>query len=70
MQALAAERGLPPAQIAIAWLLGQDGITAPLIGATRAQHIDDAAAALAVRLSGAEQARLAAGYQARLLSDY
>jgi 1-deoxyxylulose-5-phosphate synthase len=51
-------------------LLGQDGIMAPLIGATRAQHIDDAAAALAVRLSGAEQARLEAGYQARLLSDY
>ena len=70
VQAVATERGLPPAQVAIAWLLGRDGITAPLIGATRAQHIEDAAAALAVRLSGAEKARLEAGYQARLLSDY
>jgi 1-deoxyxylulose-5-phosphate synthase len=70
VQAVATGRGLPPAQVAIAWLLGRDGITAPLIGATRAQHIEDAAAALAVRLSGAEKARLEAGYQARLLSDY
>ena len=70
VQAVATERGLPAAQIAISWLLGRDGIIAPLVGATRTQHIDDAAAALSVRLSGAEQARLEAGYQARLLSDY
>ncbi len=70
VQAVATERGLSAAQIAISWLLGQDGIVAPLVGATRTKHIDDAAAALSVRLSGAEQARLEAGYQARLLSDY
>jgi 1-deoxyxylulose-5-phosphate synthase len=70
VQAVAREHGLPPAQVAIAWLLGRDGVTAPLIGATRKQHIDDAAAALALRLSGEEAARLETPYQARLLSDY
>ncbi len=70
VQALATEFGLPPARIAMAWLLGRAGITVPLIGATRTQHIDDAAAALALRLSSQEEARLERPYQARLLSDY
>jgi len=70
VRAVAREHGLPPAQVAIAWLLSRDGVTAPLIGATRKQHIDDAAAALALRLSRAEEARLETPYQARLLSDY
>jgi len=70
VQAVAREHGLPPAQVAMAWLLGRDGVTGPLIGATRKQHIDDAAAALALRLRGEEEARLETPYQARLLSDY
>jgi len=68
--AVAAERGLPPAQIALAWLLSRDGVTAPLIGATRKQHVDDAASALAVRLEQHEISRLEAPYLPRLLSDY
>jgi aryl-alcohol dehydrogenase-like predicted oxidoreductase len=70
VQAVAAERGRPPAQIALAWLLGQDGVTAPLIGATRKQHLDDAADALAIRLEQQEISRLEAPYLPRLLSDY
>jgi aryl-alcohol dehydrogenase-like predicted oxidoreductase len=37
--------------VALAWLLAQPGITAPIVGATRAHHLDDAVAALAVKLS-------------------
>lgn len=70
VRAVASERGLPPAQIALAWLLSKDAVTAPIIGATRSQHIDQAVEALALRLSQDEIARLEAPYLPRLLSDY
>ncbi|MGP3968935.1 aldo/keto reductase [Streptomyces sp. 6N223] len=63
VRAVAAERGLPPAQIALAWLLGRPGVTAPIIGATRVQHLDDAVASVRVRLSEDEVARLEAPYR-------
>jgi 1-deoxyxylulose-5-phosphate synthase len=70
VRAVAAQRGLPAAQIALAWLLSRAGVTAPLIGATSKQHVDDAVAALTVRLDDDEVARLEARYLPRLLSDY
>ena len=54
---------MPPAQIALAWLLGKPGVTAPIVGATKAKHLDDAVAALDVRLSDEEVARLEALYR-------
>jgi aryl-alcohol dehydrogenase (NADP+) len=51
---LAQSHGVKPAQIALAWLLGQPGITAPIIGATKEGHIRDAAGALELRLSEEE----------------
>src|SRR5437667_3761878 len=48
VRAIAAEHGLPPAQIALAWLLGKPGVTAPIIGATQLRHMDDAIAAVEV----------------------
>lgn len=63
VRALAAERGLPPAQIAPAWLLGKPGVTAPIVGATRAPHVDDAIAAVDLRLNKEEVARLGAVYR-------
>ena len=54
LRTLAAERGLPPAWLALAWLLGKPGVTAPIVGATRPQHVDDAVAALEVKLSDDE----------------
>ena len=42
---VAAERGAPPAQVALAWLLSRPGVTAPIVGATRLGHITDALAA-------------------------
>ena len=52
--ALASERGVSPAQIALAWLLTRPGITAPIVGATKIQHLDDALAATGLELSAEE----------------
>jgi 1-deoxyxylulose-5-phosphate synthase len=60
---VAAELGRPPAQVALAWLLGRPGVTAPIIGATRPQHLTDAVAALGLSLTDAQRAGLEAPYQ-------
>ncbi|MFI6392596.1 aldo/keto reductase [Nonomuraea sp. NPDC050540] len=62
---VAAERELPPAQVALAWLMHQPGLTAPIVGTTKAAQIDDAVAAAAVKLSDKEVAFLSEPYQAR-----
>jgi aryl-alcohol dehydrogenase (NADP+) len=51
---VAADRDVSRAQIALAWLTSRPAVTAPIIGATRPQHLDDAIAALGVRLTPAE----------------
>jgi len=51
---LAAKHGVPQAQIALAWMLSKPFITAPIIGATKPQHLEDAVAAVSVRLSADE----------------
>jgi aryl-alcohol dehydrogenase-like predicted oxidoreductase len=58
---LSGQRGVPPAQMALAWLLAK-GVTAPIVGATRPQHLQDAAAAVELRLSAEEIAALEAPY--------
>jgi aryl-alcohol dehydrogenase-like predicted oxidoreductase len=63
VRAVAAERGLPPAQIALAWLLRNPVVSAPIVGATKTEHLTDATAAVSVRLSGEEVARLEAPYR-------
>jgi aryl-alcohol dehydrogenase-like predicted oxidoreductase len=63
VRALAAERGLPPAQIALAWLLGKPAVTAPIVGATKLHHLQDAIAAVEVTLNQDEVARLEAPYR-------
>jgi aryl-alcohol dehydrogenase-like predicted oxidoreductase len=60
--AVAQERGLPRAQIAMAWLLGKPGITAPIIGATKPKHLADAIAAVDVTLTPDEDKRLESPY--------
>jgi len=59
---LAQERSVPKAQIALAWILSKSEITAPIIGATRLQHLDDAVAALEVKLATAEIDALESDY--------
>jgi len=60
---VAEERGLPPAQIALAWLLGKPAVTAPIVGATKLGHLQDALAATDVRLTEEESRRLEAPYR-------
>ncbi|HEY1179696.1 MAG TPA: aldo/keto reductase [Phytomonospora sp.] len=60
---VAAERGLPQAQIALAWLLHQTDVTAPIVGATRLGHVTDALAATDVALDADEIAALEAPYR-------
>jgi aryl-alcohol dehydrogenase-like predicted oxidoreductase len=59
---VAAERGVPPAQVALAWLLGKPGVTAPIIGATKLGHLTDALAAEALELTDDEVKRLEEPY--------
>jgi aryl-alcohol dehydrogenase-like predicted oxidoreductase len=60
--AIALARGVPQAQVALAWLLHKSVVTAPIVGATKAQHLDDAVAALELNLSETEIAQLEASY--------
>ncbi|MEO3803470.1 aldo/keto reductase [Nonomuraea sp. B1E8] len=62
---VAGDRGLPPAQVALAWLLHQPAVTAPIVGATKDRHVDDAVAAVSVTLSADELDFLAAPYRPR-----
>ena len=59
---VAEQRGVPRAQVALAWLLSKPVITAPIVGATRLSHLDDAVAALGVHLSPEEIASLEEPY--------
>jgi 1-deoxyxylulose-5-phosphate synthase len=61
--AVAGERGVPPPQIALAWLLAKPAVSAPIVGMTRLRHVDDAIAALDVTLTKDETARLEAPYR-------
>lgn len=60
--AVAAERGVPRAQIALAWVLDKPVVSAPIIGASRPGHLDDAVAALEIVLSDEEMRRLEEPY--------
>ncbi len=60
--AVAAQRGVPRAQVALAWLAQKPFITAPIVGATKPHHLDDAVAALALNLTSEEIASLGDPY--------
>jgi aryl-alcohol dehydrogenase-like predicted oxidoreductase len=62
---VAAAHGVPPAQVALAWLMHKPGVTAPIIGATKAQHIADAAAATQLALTASEIEQLEMAYVPR-----
>ena len=59
---IAAERGVPRAQVALAWMLGKSFVSAPIVGATKEHHIDDAVAAVELELTDDEVARLEQPY--------
>jgi aryl-alcohol dehydrogenase-like predicted oxidoreductase len=60
--AIAAERGVPRAQVALAWVLAKPEVSAPIIGASKTSHLDDAVAALELGLTEVELARLEEPY--------
>lgn len=59
---VAGERDVPMAQVALAWMLAKPVVTAPIVGATKRHHLDDAVAALDLLLSPEEVARLEEPY--------
>lgn len=59
---VAGKRGVPMAQVAMAWLLQKPGITAPIVGATKLRHIEDAVQALSLELTAEEVAALEEPY--------
>jgi 1-deoxyxylulose-5-phosphate synthase len=63
LTAIATERGVPRAQVALAWLLQKPGVTAPIIGAGKPHHLTDAVAALDLALTPAEIQRLELPYR-------
>jgi aryl-alcohol dehydrogenase (NADP+) len=60
---IARKRGIPNAQVALSWILQQPGVTAPIIGASKMKHLDDAIAALDVKLDPSELKALEEPYQ-------
>jgi aryl-alcohol dehydrogenase-like predicted oxidoreductase len=59
---VASDRGVPTAQVALAWLLHKPGVTAPIVGATKLEHLTDALAAEQLSLSADEISQLEDGY--------
>jgi aryl-alcohol dehydrogenase (NADP+) len=60
---IATRRGVPNAQIALAWVLAQPGVTAPIVGASKMPHLEDAVAALEIKLDAEELRSLGEPYQ-------
>jgi aryl-alcohol dehydrogenase-like predicted oxidoreductase len=67
---IAGARGVTRAQVALAWLLHQDSVTAPIVGVTKEHHITDAVAAVELELSDDELTRLEENYVPRAPEGY
>lgn len=70
VEQVAANRGVPPAQVALAWVTRQHGITAPIIGATKSHHLDDAIAGLTLALTDDELSALEMPYRPRPVAGH
>jgi aryl-alcohol dehydrogenase (NADP+) len=67
---VASRRGVPPAQIALAWLMGDTRVTAPIVGVTKPQHLTDALGAVDLTLDDAEVSELTAAYRPHEVSGF
>ena len=65
---VAAQRGITPAQVALAWLLQKPGVIAPIVGASKSRHLADAFAALEIELSASDIALLEEPYEPRAVA--
>jgi aryl-alcohol dehydrogenase (NADP+) len=67
---VASRRGVPPAQVALAWLMGDTRVTAPIVGVTKPQHLTDALGAVDLTLDDAEVSELTAAYRPHEVSGF
>lgn len=67
---IASTRGVPRAQVAMAWLLQKNGVTSPIIGASKVEHLTDAVAALSLKLADDEIKALEAPYVPHRVSGF
>jgi aryl-alcohol dehydrogenase-like predicted oxidoreductase len=67
---IAAARGVSSAQVALAWLLHKPGVTAPIVGATKREHVEDALAAEQLSLTADEMARLEEPYRPHAIAGH
>jgi aryl-alcohol dehydrogenase-like predicted oxidoreductase len=63
-------RGLPPMRIALSGVLSKPAVTAPIVGASKLHHLDDAVAALEIRLTGDEIKLLEEAYRSKPVLDH
>ena len=70
LEALSKARGIPMAQLAMAWVLQVPGVTAPIVGASKLQHVEDAIAAVDVTLSADDVKALEAPYQPKFVTGF
>jgi 1-deoxyxylulose-5-phosphate synthase len=68
--AVAAARGVSQAQVALAWVIQKPAVTAPIVGASKPQHLDDAIAALSLHLTKDEISQLEAAYVPRAVAGH
>lgn len=70
VEEVAASRGVPRAQVALAWLLSKPVVSSPIIGATKASHIEDAVAAVDLELTADEVAKLEEPYEPHAIAGH
>ncbi|MBF7144858.1 MULTISPECIES: aldo/keto reductase [Pseudomonas] len=70
VEQIAGERGVPMAQVALAWVLGKPGVSAPIVGASKVAQLNDAVTALGLVLTQEERERLEAPYVPHSISGY
>ncbi|MGH8875934.1 MAG: aldo/keto reductase [Stackebrandtia sp.] len=70
LREVAAKRELPPAQLALAWLLHKPAVSAPIVGATKIKHLDDAVAAVDVELTDDEAEQLESPYRPHAIAGH
>lgn len=68
--AVATRRGVAPARVALAWLLAQPGVSSPIVGITRPEHLTDAVAAVDLELTADELEELGADYRPRAIAGH
>jgi aryl-alcohol dehydrogenase-like predicted oxidoreductase len=70
LETLSKARGVSMAQLAMAWVLQKDGVTSPIVGASKLSHVEDAIAAVEVKLSAEEINELEAPYKSRTVTGF